>query len=329
MEPGENEDFLLNAAPPSFYYIPDFISEAEEANLMRHIEQSPGPRWGYLKDANIFRGNVNFQYSLKSISNNWEDKIVTSFSQTDGHSWQIGGCRTGVVFLTQRACWQVAWTFVLQVAAVNIFILAESLPPWLLPLVDRVSCVQVRTEDNDKSQQQWVDQERSLKLSTNNKDLHIREGSKPRAGEWVSARTGNNAPHRWTTLSPYHRYGKLQNGESEQRALCFDCFQVTLGSHSVLRLYSPLEEDSVALPWEQREVAAVLVCTLFTLKDIKDLFKGEAPESGGVERSVLQLLAAWHPGGEGGPYGQQHRQPDGGGEGAERDGQEYQNLPHN
>ena len=67
MEPGENEDFLLNAAPPSFYYIPDFISEAEEANLMRHIEQSPGPRWGYLKDADIFRGNVNLQYTFERI----------------------------------------------------------------------------------------------------------------------------------------------------------------------------------------------------------------------------------------------------------------------
>ena len=43
-DPEENEDFLLTSAPPSFYYIPDFISEAEEANLLRHIEQSPGPR---------------------------------------------------------------------------------------------------------------------------------------------------------------------------------------------------------------------------------------------------------------------------------------------
>ena len=40
----ENEDCLLRGAPPSFSYIPDFISEAEEANLMRHIEQTPGPR---------------------------------------------------------------------------------------------------------------------------------------------------------------------------------------------------------------------------------------------------------------------------------------------
>ena len=34
---------------------------------------------------------------------------------------------------------------------------------------------------------------------------------------------------------------------------------MTLGSHTVLRLYSPIEEDGVALPWNQREVAAVLV----------------------------------------------------------------------
>jgi len=44
---------------------------------------------------------------------------------------------------------------------------------------------------------------------------------------------------------------------------------VTLGSHTVLRLYSPIEEDGVALPWNQREVAAVLVRrrSLVVLKD--------------------------------------------------------------
>ena len=47
--------------------------------------------------------------------------------------------------------------------------------------------------------------------------------------------------------------------ERELLALLFYCFQVTLGSHTVLRLYSPIEEDGVALPWNQREVAAVLV----------------------------------------------------------------------
>ena len=54
--------------------------------------------------------------------------------------------------------------------------------------------------------------------------------------------------------------------ERDLCALGFDCLQVTLGSHSVLRLYSPLEEDGVALPWDQREVAAVLVCFVFTFR---------------------------------------------------------------
>ena len=40
----DEEVCLLTGAPPSFYYIPDFISEAEEANLMRHVDQSPSPR---------------------------------------------------------------------------------------------------------------------------------------------------------------------------------------------------------------------------------------------------------------------------------------------
>ena len=39
------EDFLLTSVPPSFFYIPDFISEAEETNLLRQIENSPTPRF--------------------------------------------------------------------------------------------------------------------------------------------------------------------------------------------------------------------------------------------------------------------------------------------
>ena len=39
------EDFLLTSVPPSFYHIPDFISEAEETNLLRQIENSPTPRF--------------------------------------------------------------------------------------------------------------------------------------------------------------------------------------------------------------------------------------------------------------------------------------------
>ena len=39
------EGFLLTSVPPSFYYIPDFISEAEETNLLRQIENSPTPRF--------------------------------------------------------------------------------------------------------------------------------------------------------------------------------------------------------------------------------------------------------------------------------------------
>ena len=66
---------------------------------------------------------------------------------------------------------------------------------------------------------------------------------------------------------------------------------------------------------------------IFLLDDVI-IFKGETPESGSAERSVLQLLAAWHPRGEGGQDGQQHHQPDGGGEGEGGDGQEHQSLPH-
>jgi len=179
MEPGENEDFLLTAAPPSFYYIPDFISEAEEANLMRHIEQSPGPRWTQLANRRL---------------QNW-----------GGVPHPKG-------------------------------MLAEPMPPWLLPLVNRVSCVEVRTEDNnDKSQQQ---------IFTSGKGPNHVLVNEYLPGQGIMPHTDGPLFH--PTIAT-----------------------VTLGSHTVLRLYSPLEEDSVALPWDQREVAAVLVRrrSLVVLKD--------------------------------------------------------------
>ena len=68
----ENEDYLLTALPPSFYYIPNFVSEAEEANLMRHIEQSPGPRWDIF---NLWRNTMQYNQELY-LSNNWDDKTL-------------------------------------------------------------------------------------------------------------------------------------------------------------------------------------------------------------------------------------------------------------
>jgi hypothetical protein len=37
-------------APPTVYYIPDFVTEAEESGLLQEIARSPAPRWTQLSN---------------------------------------------------------------------------------------------------------------------------------------------------------------------------------------------------------------------------------------------------------------------------------------
>jgi len=168
----ENEDVLLTALPPSFYYIHNFVSEAEEANLMQHIEQSPGPRWTQLANRRL---------------QNW-----------GGVPHPKG-------------------------------MLAERMPPWLSPLVDRVACVEVNSKQP------------IFTLGKGPNHVLVNEYL---PGQGIMPHTDGPLFH--PTIAT-----------------------VTLGSHTVLKLYSPIEEDDVALPWNQREVAAVLVRrrSLVVLKD--------------------------------------------------------------
>ncbi|TWW80345.1 Alpha-ketoglutarate-dependent dioxygenase alkB -like protein 6 [Takifugu flavidus] len=44
----ELKQFVINDAPPTVYYIPDFISEQEETYLQQQVYKSPKPKWTQL-----------------------------------------------------------------------------------------------------------------------------------------------------------------------------------------------------------------------------------------------------------------------------------------
>lgn len=44
----ELKRFVVNGAPPTVYYIPDFISEDEESSLLQQVYKSPKPKWTQL-----------------------------------------------------------------------------------------------------------------------------------------------------------------------------------------------------------------------------------------------------------------------------------------
>ena len=47
------EAHLLADAPDSVFYIPDFITEAEEASLLANIARTPAPRWTQLANRRL------------------------------------------------------------------------------------------------------------------------------------------------------------------------------------------------------------------------------------------------------------------------------------
>ena len=44
---------MLLQVPPTVYYIPDFITEAEEVYLLHRIESSPKPKWTQLSNRRL------------------------------------------------------------------------------------------------------------------------------------------------------------------------------------------------------------------------------------------------------------------------------------
>jgi len=146
---------LVPGAPPSVYYVPDFITQAEEEGLLRQVAASPAPRWT--------------QLSNRRLQN-------------------LGGVPHPKGML------------------------AERLPAWLAPLVARVTAA-------------------GLLEGKSANHVLVNEY---RAGQGILPHTDGPLFHPSVAT-------------------------VSLGSHTVLRLYSPLEGEGVAHPWEEREVGALLL----------------------------------------------------------------------
>lgn len=47
------KDALLTQAPPSLYYIPEFITPDEEASLLKHVYSAPKPKWSQLSNRRL------------------------------------------------------------------------------------------------------------------------------------------------------------------------------------------------------------------------------------------------------------------------------------
>lgn len=47
------EDFLIDKAPKTLYYIPNFISCEEEDRLIKQVYDSPKPKWTHLKNRRL------------------------------------------------------------------------------------------------------------------------------------------------------------------------------------------------------------------------------------------------------------------------------------
>ena len=47
------ENYKVSGVPASAYYIPNFISQAEERNLLDQISRTPNPRWTQLANRRL------------------------------------------------------------------------------------------------------------------------------------------------------------------------------------------------------------------------------------------------------------------------------------
>ena len=170
------------------------------------------------------------------------------YTTQDGHSWRIDAFKTGVVFLTQKACWQ------------------SPCLPGFLPLSTGLPVSRSRLGTTSISSSELIRIKKLLKLFTNNSRIFT-SGKGPNhvlvneylPGQGIMPHTDGPLFHP-TIATVLRFYSPVQT----KKTRCLTFVKVTLGSHSVLRLHSPLGEDGVALPWDQREVAGVLVGTHFS-----------------------------------------------------------------
>ena len=75
------EEHRVTSAPPSVFYIADFISPAEERTLLTDISRTPGPRWTQLANRRLQNwGGVPHPKGM--IAETMPDWLQVSISET-------------------------------------------------------------------------------------------------------------------------------------------------------------------------------------------------------------------------------------------------------
>ncbi|XP_010938157.1 alkylated DNA repair protein ALKBH6 homolog [Elaeis guineensis] len=81
----ELDDFIVGTLP-SLYYIPNFITESEQAQLLHHIYEVPASRWKHLKNRRLqnWGGVVHEKGLLPQELPSWLTKITQRICQQTG-----------------------------------------------------------------------------------------------------------------------------------------------------------------------------------------------------------------------------------------------------
>ena len=70
------EKYRVGKCPESVYYIPNFINEDQEKNLLQQVNDSPKPKWVQLKNRRLqnWGGLPHLRGMVPEIIPNWLDK---------------------------------------------------------------------------------------------------------------------------------------------------------------------------------------------------------------------------------------------------------------
>ena len=80
----EFEDYRLTSAPDSAFYVPDFISEEEEASLLESIKRTHSPRWTQLSNRRLqnWGGVPHPKGMIAETMPSWLQQYVDRVNQT-------------------------------------------------------------------------------------------------------------------------------------------------------------------------------------------------------------------------------------------------------
>lgn len=87
----ELKQFVINDAPPTVYYIPDFISEQEETYLQQQVYKSPKPKWTQLSGRRLqnWGGLPHPKGMLAEQMPDWLQKYCEKISSLGAFSGKI------------------------------------------------------------------------------------------------------------------------------------------------------------------------------------------------------------------------------------------------